>query len=211
MTSTYAPGPLQSLRDTLTSSLRKGGFNAGPAMVESRNSGGSVPGIGRSEDLVRFEGFELDLRTAELRKDGDKTVRLSEQPLRILITLLENPGKLVLREDLRKRLWPNDTIVEFEHSINAAMNRLRQALGDSAENPRFIETLARRGYRWKTPVEWGRRDGVAIQGRGPETRPPRSAQILARGTRGRPGCTGAVPARSSCCFGPGPSQHLHNL
>ncbi len=115
-----------------------------------------MPGIGRSEDLVRFEGFELDLRTAELRKDGDKTVRLSEQPLRILITLLENPGKLVLREDLRKRLWPNDTIVEFEHSINAAMNRLRQALGDSAENPRFVETLARRGYRWKTPVEWGR-------------------------------------------------------
>jgi serine/threonine protein kinase len=68
--------------------------------------------------------------------------------------LLEKPGELVLREDLRKRLWPNDTIVEFEHSISAAMNRLRQALGDSAENPRFIETLARRGYRWKTPVEW---------------------------------------------------------
>jgi serine/threonine protein kinase len=70
--------------------------------------------------------------------------------------LLEHPGKLVPREDLRKRLWPNDTVVEFEHSISAAMNRLRQALGDSAENPRFIETLARRGYRWKTPVEWGR-------------------------------------------------------
>ncbi|MBZ5658266.1 MAG: protein kinase [Acidobacteriia bacterium] len=113
-----------------------------------------MPGIGRSENLVRFEGFELDLRTGELRKDGDKTVRLSEQPLRVLVALLERPGDLVLREDLRKRLWPNDTIVEFEHSIGSAVNRLRQALGDSAENPRFIETLARRGYRWKPPLEW---------------------------------------------------------
>jgi len=113
-----------------------------------------VPGIRRSDEMVRFEGFKLDLRTGELRKDGDTTVRFSEQPLRILIALLERPGELVLREDLRKLLWPNDTIVEFEHSISAAINRLRQALGDSADNPRFIETLARRGYRWKTPVEW---------------------------------------------------------
>jgi eukaryotic-like serine/threonine-protein kinase len=113
-----------------------------------------VLGIGPSEGTVRFEGFELDVRSAELRDPNDKTVRLSEQPLRILIALLERPGELVLREDLRKRLWPNDTVVEFEHSINAAMNRLRQALGDSAENPKFIETLARRGYRWKTAVQW---------------------------------------------------------
>src|SRR5947199_6288723 len=111
-------------------------------------------GIGRSEGVARFEGFELDLRSAELRKPNGTTICLSEQPLRILIALLERPGELVLREDLRKRLWPNDTIVEFEHSINAAMNRLRQTLGDSAENPRFIETLARRGYRWKTSVQW---------------------------------------------------------
>jgi eukaryotic-like serine/threonine-protein kinase len=111
-------------------------------------------GIGRSEGVARFEGFELDLRSAEIRKPNGTTIRLSEQPLRILIALLECPGELVLREDLRKRLWPNDTIVEFEHSINAAMNRLRQALGDSAESPKFIETLARRGYRWKVPVTW---------------------------------------------------------
>jgi DNA-binding winged helix-turn-helix (wHTH) protein len=111
-------------------------------------------GIGRSEGVARFEGFELDLRSAELRKPNGTTVRLSEQPLRILIALLERPSELVLREDLRKRLWPNDTIVEFEHSISAAVNRLRQALGDSAENPKFIETLARRGYRWKTSVTW---------------------------------------------------------
>ncbi|HXJ88278.1 MAG TPA: protein kinase [Candidatus Binatia bacterium] len=111
-------------------------------------------GIGRSESIARFEGFELNLRSAELRKPDGITIRLSEQPLRILIALLERPGELVLREELRKRLWPNDTIVEFEHSISAAMNRLRQALGDSAESPKLIETLARRGYRWKSPVTW---------------------------------------------------------
>jgi serine/threonine protein kinase len=113
-----------------------------------------VLGIGQSEGIVRFEGFELDVRSAELRDPDGKTLRLSEQPLRILIALLERPGELVLREDLRKRLWPNDTVVEFEHSINAAMNRLRQALGESADTPKFIETLARRGYRWKTAVQW---------------------------------------------------------
>jgi eukaryotic-like serine/threonine-protein kinase len=113
-----------------------------------------VLGIGQSEGIVRFEGFELEVRSAELRDPNGKTVRLSEQPLRILIALLERPGELVLREDLRKRLWPNDTVVEFEHSINAAVNRLRQALGDSADTPKFIETLARRGYRWKTSVQW---------------------------------------------------------
>src|SRR5260370_22939868 len=113
-----------------------------------------VLGIGQSEGIVRFEGFELEVRSAELRNPDGKSIRLSEQPLRILIALLERPGELVLREDLRKRLWPNDTVVEFEHSINAAVNRLRQALGDSADIPKFIETLARRGYRWKTPVQW---------------------------------------------------------
>src|SRR5437879_11508442 len=110
--------------------------------------------IGRSEGVARFERFELDLRSAELRKPNGTTICLSEQPLRILIALLERPGELVLREDLRKLRWPNDTIVEFEHSINAAVNRLRQVLGDSAESPKFIETLARRGYRWKTEVQW---------------------------------------------------------
>jgi len=113
-----------------------------------------LPGIGHSGYLARFDPFELDTRTGELSKDGALVSRLSEQPLLILCSLLDHPGELVLREDLRKRLWPNDTVVEFEHSINAAVKRLRQALGDPAENPRFIETLVRRGYRWKTPVEW---------------------------------------------------------
>lgn len=113
-----------------------------------------MTGPERPQSLVRFEDLELDLRAGELRQIGGKTVRLSEQPLQILALLLESPGQVVLREEIRNRLWPNDTIVEFEHSINAAMKRLRQALGESAENPRFIETLARRGYRWKTPVQW---------------------------------------------------------
>jgi len=103
---------------------------------------------------VQFEGFRLDFRAGELQAEGGKSVRLPEQPLRILRTLLEQPGEVVTREELRKRLWPNDTIVEFEHSISAAMNRLRQALGDSAEQPRFIETLARRGYRFIVPVQF---------------------------------------------------------
>ncbi|HEY6290725.1 MAG TPA: protein kinase [Terriglobia bacterium] len=108
-----------------------------------------------SPSSIRFEGFELDLRAAELRptngQNGGKA--LAEQPFRILTMLLDRSGQVVTREEIRKRLWPNDTIVEFEHSISAAMNRLRQALGDSAENPRYIETLARRGYRWMVPVE----------------------------------------------------------
>jgi len=113
-----------------------------------------VPGIERSQGLARFEDFELDLRAGELRRTGSEPVRLAYQPFRILIALLEHPHEVVPREDIRKRLWPNDTIVEFEHSISAAMNRLRQALGDSGDKPRYIETLARRGYRWMVPVEW---------------------------------------------------------
>jgi len=103
---------------------------------------------------VHFSGFRLDFRAGELQSEGGKTVRLPDQPFRILKTLLERPGDVVTREELRKCLWPNDTIVEFEHSISAAMNRLRQALGDSAEQPRFIETLARRGYRFMVPVQF---------------------------------------------------------
>jgi serine/threonine protein kinase len=112
-----------------------------------------VPEARTPQSVIRFEGFELDLRSGELRRNGGKTLRLSEQPFRILVLLLERPQEVVTREELRKKLWPNDTIVEFEHSISAAMNRLRQALGDSAEEPRYIETLARRGYRLMVQVE----------------------------------------------------------
>src|SRR6058998_2319355 len=105
-----------------------------------------------SPNFVRFESFELDLRARELRKNGVST-GLPDQSVKILAMLLERPGEVVLRAEIQKRLWPNDTIVEFDHSINAAIKRLRQALGDSADNPRYVETLARRGYRWVLPVE----------------------------------------------------------
>ncbi|PYU15753.1 MAG: hypothetical protein DMG37_04330 [Acidobacteria bacterium] len=108
----------------------------------------------RSPVAAHFAGFRLDLRAGELQNGGGKTARLPDQPFRILKILLEHSGEVVTREELRKCLWPNDTIVEFEHSISAAMNRLRQALSDSAENPQFIETLARRGYRFMVPVQF---------------------------------------------------------
>jgi TolB-like protein/DNA-binding winged helix-turn-helix (wHTH) protein/Tfp pilus assembly protein PilF len=107
---------------------------------------------GQAAHLFRFENFEFDRRALELRRHGAK-IKLEGQPLRILGMLVERPGQLVTREDLRKQLWPGNTIVDFEHSINAAMKRLREALGDSAETPRFIETLPRRGYRFTRTVE----------------------------------------------------------
>jgi len=103
--------------------------------------------------VARFADFELDLRVGELRKRGLR-IRLQEQPFQILAMLLECPGELVTREAIRERLWSHDTVVEFEHSINAAVKRLREALGDSAEHPRFVETLARRGYRFLASVQW---------------------------------------------------------
>ncbi|PYV10979.1 MAG: CadC family transcriptional regulator, partial [Acidobacteria bacterium] len=106
----------------------------------------------RPSNIVRFSGFELDLRAGELSK-GEQTMTLQEQPFQILTMLLAHPGEVVTREEVRKKLWPNDTIVEFDHSINAAMQRLRLALGDSADNPRYVETVARRGYRFLVPVE----------------------------------------------------------
>jgi serine/threonine protein kinase len=101
--------------------------------------------------LIRFATFELDLRARELRKDGRSTA-LPDQSITVLAMLLERPRELVLREEIRTKLWPNDTIVEFDHSINTAIGRLRTALGDSAENPQYIETLPRRGYRWIGPA-----------------------------------------------------------
>jgi DNA-binding winged helix-turn-helix (wHTH) protein len=96
--------------------------------------------------ILRFGPFELDPRAGELRKRGRK-ILLQEQPFQILLMLLEKPGDVVLREEIRKKLWPNDTFVQFAPSINAAIQRLREALGDSAEEPRYVETVARRGYR----------------------------------------------------------------
>ena len=100
---------------------------------------------------LRFGVFELDLKSGELQKSGQRLV-LQEQPLQILRILMENAGGIVTREEIQKQLWPNDTVVEFDHSINAAIKKLRVALGDSADNPKYIETVARRGYRLMVPV-----------------------------------------------------------
>src|SRR5450432_610322 len=121
----------------------------GPRISATLASGGNH-GVGGA--LVRFGVFELDTRTRELRKGGLK-LKVPEQSIRILSMLLERQVELVTREELQKKLWPNDTVVEFDHSINAAVKRLRQALGDPAETPRFIETLPRRGYRFICPVQ----------------------------------------------------------
>ena len=96
--------------------------------------------------VVRVGAFELDVRAGELRKRGNK-IRLQEQPFQIFLMLLERPGEVVLREEIRNRLWPNDTFVQFAPSINTAIQRLREALGDSADAPRYVETVGRRGYR----------------------------------------------------------------
>src|SRR5215469_6837159 len=101
---------------------------------------------------LRFGVFELDPRVAELRKHGVR-VRLQEQPFQILSLLLEHPGGLVTREALRQKLWSSDTFVDFDRNLNKAINKLRLALGDSAESPRFVETLHRRGYRFIAPVQ----------------------------------------------------------
>src|SRR5262245_1173874 len=100
---------------------------------------------------VKFESFEFYFRSGELCEHGRK-VKVQGQPVQILVMLLERPGELVTRDELRNKLWPGDTFVDFEHSLNAAVKRLRHALDDSAENPRFIETLARRGYRFIAEV-----------------------------------------------------------
>ncbi|HEV8254577.1 MAG TPA: winged helix-turn-helix domain-containing protein, partial [Vicinamibacteria bacterium] len=101
---------------------------------------------------VRFGVFEADLAAGELHRQGVK-VRLSGQPFAVLAVLLERPGGVVTRDDLRQRLWPADTYVDFDHGLNAAVNKLREALGDSAGTPRYIETLPRKGYRFIAPVQ----------------------------------------------------------
>jgi len=112
--------------------------------------------------VVRFGIFEIDVRAGELRKSGVK-VKLQEQPFQILCLLVEHPGAVVTREELRNRLWPADTFVDFDHSLNAAVKRLRDALGESAEMPVYIETLARRGYRFIAPVDgWPDRARAAV-------------------------------------------------
>jgi TolB-like protein/DNA-binding winged helix-turn-helix (wHTH) protein/Tfp pilus assembly protein PilF len=143
-----------------------------------------------SDPLVRFAAFELDLRTGELRKRGVR-INLPDQPFQVLKTLLDRPGELVTREELRQRLWPAETFVDFEHGLNAAVRRLRDALGDSADVPRFIETLPRRGYRFIAPV---------AQPPAAEVASPRSEEPTTSGASPTPAATLARPLTRARVF-----------
>jgi cholera toxin transcriptional activator len=111
-----------------------------------------MPAPQNSSRFVRFGVFEVDLTAGELRKNGMK-LRLQGQPFQVLAVLLERPGQVVTREELQQKLWPSDTFVDFDHSLNTAVNKVREVLSDSASNPRYVETLARRGYRFIAPVQ----------------------------------------------------------
>src|ERR1700757_1938623 len=118
---------------------------------------GSEPGVAKDDHgsgaiRVQFGLFEADLKTGELRRSGVR-VRLQSQPFKLLAALLKQPGEIVTREELQQQLWGADTTVDFDHSLGIAVNKLREALGDSAENPRFVETLPKRGYRFVAPVK----------------------------------------------------------
>src|SRR6267143_6209176 len=153
------------------------GSRAGKVLhSEAVDSGNGARGQGSARR--RFGAFEVDLSAGELRRNGIK-VKLQEQPLQILALLLERPGEVVSRDELRNRLWAADTFVDFDHSLNAAIKRLRDALGDSAEHPRFVETVARRGYRFLGPVDTGPANGRGVGGRAAvtESAPQSSARF----------------------------------
>ena len=137
--------------------------------------------------VIRFGAFEVDLRAGELRKTGLK-IKLQEQPLQVLAMLLRHPGEVVTREELQKAVWPADTFVDFDRGLNKAINKIREALADSADNPRFVETLPRRGYRFIAPVE----DRVAV---GAGLAPPKVAPE--GGLLGRTGAPQGVPLQAT--------------
>src|ERR1700691_3182611 len=157
-----------------------------------------------SDGGLCFDAYHVDLRTGELRKHGRK-IRLAGRPFQILALLLERPGELLTRKELQERLWSADTFVDFEHGVNAAIQTLRRALCDSHKNPRFIETLPRRGYRFIVAVE-----GAQV-GAGPGAHLPRGAgsRLLPRQSQHRaqldPNGWGRLPpfvtrqAATSCC------------
>ena len=111
-----------------------------------------MPTPARSANVVKFDVFEVDLRAQELYKGG-RRIKLQVQPFQVLAMMLERPGEVVTREEMQKRLWPADTFVDFDHSVNTAVKKLRQALGDDQKKPRFVETLPKRGYRFLATVK----------------------------------------------------------
>jgi TolB-like protein/DNA-binding winged helix-turn-helix (wHTH) protein/Flp pilus assembly protein TadD len=142
---------------------------------------------------IRFGVFEIDLQAGEVRKSGVK-LKLQEQPFQVLLTLLDKPGEVVTREELRQRLWSTDTFVDVEHSMGTAINKIREALGDSAENPRFIETLPRRGYRFIAPLDGPSPDTRSVATSGGPDDSPASASPAPRGTPWRRVAAGAAVA-----------------
>src|ERR1700678_4179263 len=108
--------------------------------------------VKNGDQTIRFGGFEADLLLGELRKSGSR-IKLQDQPFKVLEILLEHPGELVTREELQARIWPEESYGNFDHAVNVAVGKLRAALGDSAENPMFIETVPRRGYRFVACLE----------------------------------------------------------
>jgi cholera toxin transcriptional activator len=127
--------------------------------------------LNMANGIFRFGAYEADPGSGELRKSGVR-LRVQEQPFQVLLVLLERPREIVTREELRQKLWPADTFVDFDHSLNTVINKLREALSDSASNPRFIETMARRGYRFLVPVEF-----VQNQAAPPDAPQPAAIQV----------------------------------
>jgi cholera toxin transcriptional activator len=124
----------------------------------------------RQARRYRFGVFEADAATGELRKQGVR-IKVNVQPFQVLLMLLERPGELLTREEISRELWPEGTFVDYEHGVNSAINRIREALGDRARNPRFVETLARRGYRFLAPVQRVADDGESSTILSPMTEP----------------------------------------
>lgn len=135
----------------------------------------------QSTDVVRFSSYEVHLRAGELFRGGRK-VKLQVQPFHVLAMLLERPGEVVAREELQKRLWPSDTFVDFDHSLNTAVKKLRQALSDDKDKPRFIETLPKRGYRFIGTFKQNEEQNEALAEPLPSA-PPRAPRPDPRGAR----------------------------
>ncbi|MGD0579630.1 MAG: winged helix-turn-helix domain-containing protein, partial [Bryobacteraceae bacterium] len=149
-----------------------------------------MPGSEDQPRKFRFGPYELDEAARELRKNGI-SVRLQDQPWEVLRALVERPGEVVSREDLRRRLWPDGTFVDYEQSLNKAVNKLREALCDSADRPRYVETLARRGYRFIAPVELElpkppKPEAPKTEPEGPKTEPEQPKEAPAPETKPAP-------------------------
>jgi cholera toxin transcriptional activator len=150
--------------------------------------------VNRSVKIARFGVFELNLDASELRKNGAK-LRLQEQPFQVLVLLLERAGDVVTREDLRRKLWPSNTFVDFDHSLNTAVNKLRETLGDSASSPRYIETVARRGYRFIAPVQTSVKTGAGPNSEMPGSETPSSEIVKAPPNALHPELAVPIPRR----------------